>query len=387
MYKALVCKLKNVRPHPNADRINLATVYGHQVVVGKDQKEETLGIFFPCDGVLSHPFLMKNNLYRKHPETGQEMGGFFDSNRRVRAQAFRGEKSDGFWVPISFVEWTKAKLKEGDQFDTLNGHLICEKYYTPETKRQMAQPKGKRQKDYPLFLKHFETKQLKYYQDQLPERAIFIITEKLHGTSGRTTRTLTDGNWFDRLLKRKKWEYVSGSRRVILQGTDKYYEGSRFRNHIHEEIKSIGLRKGETLYYEIVGFTDTGKAIMPPHGNLSWKYECSCDNEKPYAIYIYRITLTNEDGDVVELSWEQIKNRCKELGLKYVPEIDVTLNKDTLPDVENCKSSFINQPLEGIVIRVEGEMFDLFKDKTHEFKVAEGIIKNDDKYVDLEEIS
>ena len=102
-YKAIVTRLKNVRPHSNADKVKLATCHGNQVVIGLDNNEDALGVYFPSDGQLSHEFCHANNLYRK-PELNkspEDKPGMFDENRRVRAQKFRGEISDGFWVPIS----------------------------------------------------------------------------------------------------------------------------------------------------------------------------------------------------------------------------------------------------------------------------------------------
>ena len=53
MYNAYITKLKNIRNHPNADRLNLAECFGNTVVIGKDYDEETLYIYFPTDGQLS----------------------------------------------------------------------------------------------------------------------------------------------------------------------------------------------------------------------------------------------------------------------------------------------------------------------------------------------
>ena len=52
-YTAIICGLKNVRPHPNGEFIKLAECNGFQVVVGIDTKENELGVFFGEDGQLS----------------------------------------------------------------------------------------------------------------------------------------------------------------------------------------------------------------------------------------------------------------------------------------------------------------------------------------------
>ena len=135
IYEAKITKLVNVRPHPNADRLQLATVSGYQIVVGLENYEGQLGIFFPCDGQLSQEYAESNDLIeRKDPVTGERAGGYFSANRRVRSQRLRKEKSDGFWATLDTLAFTKvdpSSLTEGMVFDTLNGVPICNKYYTP----------------------------------------------------------------------------------------------------------------------------------------------------------------------------------------------------------------------------------------------------------------
>jgi hypothetical protein len=100
-YKAIVTSLKNVRPHSNADRVQLATCHGNQVVIGLTSTEGELGIYFPSDGQLSPEFCKANNLYRDSDlNSDHEKTGMFDTNRRVRAQKFRGEILNSFRQPF-----------------------------------------------------------------------------------------------------------------------------------------------------------------------------------------------------------------------------------------------------------------------------------------------
>ena len=90
-YQAIVAKVKNFRPIPKKDRIVCATVCGVQVIISTDIEPNTLGIYFPSDGQLSEEMCRENNLYsdkelNKNPEAKT---GFFDTNRRVRAQEDR----------------------------------------------------------------------------------------------------------------------------------------------------------------------------------------------------------------------------------------------------------------------------------------------------------
>jgi aldehyde dehydrogenase (NAD+) len=78
-----------------------------------------------------------------------EKTGMFDTNRRVRAQKFRGEVSDGFWVPLSNFSFIKGSVlvDEGFEFDELNGTPICSKYINPATAKKIASVAKGNEKD------------------------------------------------------------------------------------------------------------------------------------------------------------------------------------------------------------------------------------------------
>ena len=67
-YNAYVTRIKNVRPHPNADRLMLGECFGNTVCVDLSIANETLGVYFPTDGQLSKEFAEANNLLRKKDE-------------------------------------------------------------------------------------------------------------------------------------------------------------------------------------------------------------------------------------------------------------------------------------------------------------------------------
>jgi hypothetical protein len=179
---------------------------------------------------------------RKDPETGEKRGGYFAANRRVRSQKFRGERSDGYWAPLSSLAFTKAKLaalKEGDTFDTLNGVEICSKYYTPATLKAIREGvRPKRQNVY--FAKHVETDQFKHYFHLIPAGSVITFTEKVHGTSGRFGYVLDerDVNWPAwlkwtwrklglKVPKRESFEYLHGSRNMIFGDANPSHESKK----------------------------------------------------------------------------------------------------------------------------------------------------------------
>lgn len=440
MYQAIIAPLTNVRKHLNADRVQLATVAGFQIVVGLDTKEGELGVFFPSDGALSREMLLENRLYQTHPETGEKMGGYFDKNGRVRIQKFRGEKSEGFWMPLSSLSWTgidPSVLTPNYTFTDLNGKIVCFKYIPSASKRigNAPKPKGifsalkkrlQREKKFPLFKEHYETKQLRYWADKIPEGSILYISEKCHGTSGRTsfTRARKELNLFKLIwnktigsfgpkFERHEYTYVTGTRRTVLDHEGRSFvdpfHGGNYREKTHIMFKNLGLKKGETFYYEIVGFTDQGASIMPSHSTdkepkVKKKYgdkivySYGCDPANPLRqnrVLVYRITQTNEDGDIYELPWNQIVKRCSELGLETVPllqsrwhnDFDNLLMETCETLSQGCSELDPRHIKEGVCLRVEnGQGTEVYKYKSFLFCLFEDIAKNKDDYEDIEDI-
>lgn len=463
-YEAIVTKLKNVRPHSNGERVKLADVLGLQIVIGLDNYEGELGIFFSDDGCLSSDMAKNNNLYcQKELNINTTKSGYFGKNARVRAQSFRGEKSYGFWIELKSVEWTGVnldELKEGFTFTHLNGKEVCKKYLNPATLKHIQSTQNRKKinlnnairQRFAQLKPHFDTKQLRYNIHNIPVGSILYITSKLHGTSGRTGNIyakvpLKRGKslWnkyfrWPRFSRKMEYQVVSGTRRVVLDPNravdNGYYSGKTFRIDIHNELKTLGLGNSITLYYEIVGFDETGKQIMPSQSvnkikdkklqklikrkygdTMTFSYGCQFDHPLPhlrYNFFVYRATTTSLDNVVYELPWSQVKDLCNTLAIRYVPELrgpiiykgDMVKN-GLSEDFEyygtesqeelllKVVESYLDQPeeidprhiREGVCIRVEtpdGRTY-ILKDKGFVFRVIEGIIKQDDSVIDTEE--
>ena len=425
-YQAIVAKA-NVYEHPNADNLQLANVNGYTIVVGKNVQDGELGILFPPDGQISPEFAEANDLIGyTDPDTGKRCGGFFAKNRRVRSQRLRGEKSEGFWTTldsVSFIEGLSGlplpELKEGDKFDTLNGIPICNKYFTPATIKAMGQQKT--QKKNKCFPKHVETEKLQYEVNSIPEGSLIYITEKLHGTSGRYSFVLDEQELpktlFQKLFRRpakkdSSYKVLTGTRNLILNNTnvESFYGAEGFRYNIVNKFKNLSgetvLRKGEVIYGEIVGYTDTGASIMGQHDTselkeikkkygpkMEYKYGEITGN---CEFYVYRIIQVNEDGEYVELPWSQVKARCKELAIKFVPEMyppfiydkqDLIGIADSLMEGESTLDN--SHIREGVVFRVEDPNghTNFYKSKSFTFGVLEGYLKSGDEFIDREEVS
>lgn len=412
MYEAYITRLKNVRKHSNADKLQVAECFGNQVIVGLSYKEGDMGIYFPTDGKLGKEYAEVNNLIRKKDENGNNIGGYLEPEKRnIKAIKLRGEKSDGLFMPLSSLEafCDVNKLQIGDRITTLNGTLICEKYIPRTNKRNTHNSnrkpiKKKKEVEFPLFKEHVDTEQLDYNLGEFIKGDLCYITLKMHGTSQRTANLpkRNNKNWFTRLKDKylkTKYDVVTGTRRVVIDCFDKetgFYGNDKFREHYHNWFKDK-LQKGEEVYYEVVGYVDETTPIMPDGDNKKiqdkefikkygdktrFSYGCK---EGMNDMYVYRMTMTNEDGYVVEYPWELVKMRCNEMGINHVPELDkffYTTEDDLMKKVE--KYLDITDPVgkthvaEGVVVRINNrKSFKAYKKKGFFFKVLE---RNNKRY-------
>lgn len=489
MYQATVIQIDNLRPHSNADRLQLTTIHGNQVIVSIDNKIGDVGIYFPTDGQLSEEYCKHNNLYQDSKLNKDETKkGYLSLKRRVQAKNFRGERSEGLFMPLESLSYLGHTLPIlGMEFTESKGKFICNKYVNPQTllERSKKEKKIKTKKiQNDMFKQHIDTSQFGRNAHKYRLGDTVIVTEKLHGTSQRVGRVLTSRElrWYDKLLmyfgiliSKNIWKTLIGTRRVILgqrktsidnwvsfryetkkrlvneflgynlKENDvelyrKIFDEENTRQVKYQDINKLlpgftkflktnnkgfysdqfreeaskyfmkNLRKGETVYYEVVGYESLDRPIMGTHSNSKLKghlsskeykkfikdfgdntiFNYNCNNGE-HSIYVYRITMTNEDNISVDYSWNAVKERCAELGVNTVPElctIFITDTRDFQDQVKllaNSKSEiFTNHVREGVCIRKEGILPIITKEKAFNFKVLEGIIK-ESNFVDTEE--
>ena len=471
MYNAYITIIKNLRPHPGADRLDLVDCFGNTVCVTRGEfTEGDLAVYFPTDGQLSEEFCQIHDLVRRKDDAGNPCGGYLEPGKRnIRAIRLRQEKSDGLVMPLSSLAYTGidvSTLEEGFAFTTINGKEICCKYIPRSNHRNQSCNAGNRTRQKkapvaPLFAEHADTEQLAYNLSAFKPGDEIEITLKMHGTSGRTARLPVLKGYrrtlLDRILRREGTPiyedgYVSGTRRVVLESYEGGFYGDNSFREQHSKIFEGKLQRGETVYYEIVGFTDSGASIMGDGNNEKvgkhfvkqygkttvFSYGChpegkvmkyGKDDEGHFAIeeklpvsdiYVYRMTITNEDGFVVEYTPDFMRYRCEQMGVKTVPVFwkgritPTTKNEDCQEYacwcnewigacggeeaignmIKEIAEKFYAGPdpigkthtREGVVVRIINRpKFTAYKHKNFEFKVLEGIIKDTAAAPDMEE--
>jgi hypothetical protein len=408
-YSAVVVRLPELIDLANCDNVKGAMFFGQQAIVSKDSVPGTLGVLFPAESQLSEEYLHMNNLFRDPTKNYDVMEkGYFENNRRVRAQTFRGHRSEAFWMPIESLEFTdSASLhakREGDTFTELNGHKICEKYIPRGTKIRMGmmQVPKERRVDTKFFPEHFDTTNFFRNQFKIPKGAYIIGTQKLHGTSVRVGNVPVKQKlgWLAKLAKRfgvpvndTAYELVAGSRRVVKDS--KNPDGGFYDTDIYTDVaKDIAdaIPQGFVVYGELVGWTPSGQPIQK-----GYTYGLPRGVSR---FYVYRVAQINPQGKQFDLSWEQVKEFATQRGLYYTPQLftDEFMPNEkswTYPTEQFLTEYFLDKRLaddhrlegfvdeepvplepdnvsdEGVVIRVEGMVPQFYKAKSPKFLAHE----------------
>lgn len=431
MYQAFVCKIKT-RPHFDSkyEKIQIGTVFGSDLIISKDIQNGDLGIYFPPDGQLDTEYCIQNKLLKYHPETRESLGGYLEDNRRVKAIKICGIESQGIWIPVKSLSYlgSTAFLSDGDKFSKFGGIEIVKKYINPATLEKQNQNKvqnGSKKKvkvHQFLFPEHYDTSQWKFCHNIPKEKCLVFITEKLHGTSGRAAKTAAINSkvlkWYEKVLKsfgfkvqetETKTAIVCGSRKVNLGTLEDqnqsigHYGSNSWRWDIIKPWCER-LHEGEAIYYEIVGYINEtpiqkggkldNKRLIKKYGKEPVIFHYGCV-PKQMELYVYRITrIDQKTGKELELSWTQIQNRCNELGVKTVPELSRFVYDGNLENLNKKISSFVDGDStltskhlrEGVCIRFEQEDgIKVAKEKSFDYWVVEGRMKEDETYVDIEE--
>lgn len=412
-HDAYVVKLKDIRKHSNADRLQCATVFGANVIVGLDANENDLYIYFPTEVQLAEDYCKVNDLVRRKDENGKDAGGYLDPNKRyIRPLKLRGEISDGLIMPLSsVVPFNNGKIpdvKEGDIITTINGYTLCWKYIPPVKPVRVgggaSAKKVKKEENRVVFPQHIDTPQLQYYVNNFHQGDWITITEKLEGTSHRSALLpVKKTNWFRKLFhlpEKVVYKDFCGSRRVTIEQEDGGFYGSNdFRLDVHNKLVPH-LKPNMEVFGEIVGYLgDTpimgtvntkklnDEKFTQAYGeNMEFSYGCQ---RGEYKFYVYRIALLDDDGDVMlEYSTDQIIAWCEDNGFEYVPvlyrgKITGMDDNDAHAEIERIANIFNDGPStldnrhwrEGCVIRRDNNArkFDVYKSKNYTYRFLKGM--------------
>jgi RNA ligase len=438
-YLAKVVQIRELKKHPNADKLQIAVVEGFEVIVGLNANVGDVGIYFPIESCLSKEILsFTNNFSDPTLNRNPKAKGFFNSSGRVKAVKLRGVVSDGYFMSVdifsefltTFSTQSLTSLQDyvcssvGVSFDSIdNGTstLVCEKYVPFNIREKGPANLPKKDKTARFnrlvpgqFHFHIDTPNLRRELDKIHPEDVITITEKLHGTSAVFSNILVKRKlgWKDKIAKffgvkiqEVDYDVIYSSRSVIKNAyvyddPQKLEGGGYYKQDIwaiaKEKVKHA-LSPGISIYAEIVGYLPTGGWIQKnyDYGNSPGQFK----------VYVYRITSTDVYGNVTEYTTSQIRQHCYKHNLVMVPlhyygpaseflrnssEVSLDEWRKKLLEVltekhleRKCGMCNTNVPAEGIVVTVEKPEFSPFKLKARSFLEGE-TISLDQGVVDIE---
>lgn len=245
-------EIKEISPHPNADRLEIAKIKGWQVVVGKDSfKVGDNIIFIPPDAILPEHVHEHLGITKYLAELPKGYGGLPENERpkarRVRAARLRGQASYGTVMkPVDATILAGLDQQEfggWDQVDDIAEQLGITKWEPPIKSTQ-----GDVAKDIVTFHKYTDIENWRNFPDVIQAGEKVSVTEKLHGTNCRIGYVKEPGSAED-------------SENIFVAGSH------------NTRRKEFDLKDNQTLYWKpfdwYPSIKNMLKAISKNHGGAS----------------------------------------------------------------------------------------------------------------------
>ncbi len=318
--------IEDVKPHPNADRLEIAVIKGTQTINGKGEFHAGQRVVFFPPGILIPQDVSQClgiQKYLKHAEIDG-----IKCQCRVAACRLRGEPSCGFIIPAP---------------DLLRAHPLGSDVSVMWAARKYEPPikyfPGDIASEDSRFHKYTEIENIWRYPDAFPEGLPVRITEKIHGTNSRVGLISKNG----------EFEFMAGShhtrRKRPEEGKTCIYwrplEDGAILNlltHLCDEKNSV------IVFGEIYGLGIQDLDYGTKDG--------------------YRVFDISLNGKY--LNWEILRAMCQEFGVETVPLLyegpfrkelvkQFTYGPTTIVHPDQIKSSFKDR--EGCVITPLVEQF------------------------------
>lgn len=324
-----------VRPHPNADRLDLVDVLGWTVVAQRGAFQVgDLGVYFPIDSVL--PPTLEAHIF---PEDSKVKL----SGSRVRTAKIRGEYSQGLLVPWRDAQtWPEFHLptcvppltqpRAGQDVTEL---LKVVKYATPGPKGPSVE-QGTLSSADSAIAKYTDLEHLAKHPESFRDGEPVAVTEKLHGTSARYGLVRRQPkNWWQRFTRwlgfKGKYEFVYGSRNVeyydLANGPTPqdatqadsqhaWYRGLNVYSGIAKRLKlceraALRVQPGELVFGEIIG------------EHIQKGYSYGAPNRTGFGLDFYVYDVRTAVGTPQErwLTHDELRVWCAMRGLNMVPTL------------------------------------------------------------------
>lgn len=330
-----------VEPHPNADRLELATVRGWQCVIPKGQFQVgDLVVYIPIDSIL--PDELEAKIFG--PDSKVKL-----NKSRVKTIKLRGAISQGLVVKPETV----GLSSDANWFNVSIGLNVTKKLgitkYEPPAKELPNGMNVKKQKrlENPNFHKYGGIENFKNYPDLFEEGEQVSVTEKIHGTNFRAGYVPCVANTiWRRVLKffgrLPEYEFVYGSNNVQLHQKGErggFYSFTVYGEAVEKYKLRELLKPSEVVYGEIYG------------AGIQKGYTYGCGPEERKLV----IFDLKRSGEFV--SSEELSAFCRERELPQPPELyrgpfnkntilALTLGDSVLASAQKVREGVVVKPIE-----------------------------------------
>lgn len=331
---AQVSEIKNIKRHPNADRLSIAEINGWAVVIGKNLYQEGERVVFITPDSLISESLAEGLGITQHLSSVKNSDGTFVTNPqgekmlRVRQAKLRGEPSFGTTIPYGMV----MDISRDDIRDLPLGTNLAENLGIMKYEPAMRASAGDAEEEHPLFVKYTNIENLRNYPNVLEEGEEVIITEKLHGQNVRVGKI--------------EGEYMAGSHGTRRKRPEDLKSNSFWYPLSDESVKSLIDELGEN-HKQVILFGES-------FGSIQKGYNYGLPNKVAFRAFDLLV-----DGKY--LPYKEFLSICQKHGVLTVP-----CYNNMAYNYSNIASSAENVPystlaehgIEGIVIRPVEERHD-----------------------------
>lgn len=303
-YKVPYTTVLEIIPHGNAERLEVAMVYGFQVVVPKGKyRVGSKVVYVPIDSVL--PVELEDRLFP--PDSRIKL-----HHHRVRQIRIRGLASQGMLIDPSDLSPLNFNLitLETDLKDSLR----ITKYEPPTQFKGAPGVPGarKRRQDNPLFHKYNGLDNIKWFPTMFKDGEEVVIQEKLHGTNARASVLPYQANTIWKKIKKLLgWSpatencYGSNNVEISSKGSYQGFYGDDIYGNTFKSIDAFSkIKLGETIFGEIIG------------EGIQKNYDYGV---KGHKFVLFDVKVLQADGSQVWLSPKEVEAYAKERGFEMVP--------------------------------------------------------------------
>lgn len=313
-----VMEVTAVKDHPNAERLEIVSAGGWEIVSGKgNYRVGDTVVHVPPDALLTPALAEQWGVATYLSWNGEKTKG------RVKAAKLRGFVSYGFFAPNDSGAAVGADLRE---------HYGIEKYEPPPP--PVGLQAGQMARNHPLFHTYTDIQNLRNYRDQLDYSQELVVLEKIHGTNSRI-------GW---VRSEESLELAIGTHRTQRKPEDAGVYGLPYTTHKEAFDRLLFAMNGEDLKSLIVFGEIYGHGVQDLHYDTA-------NGEKGYRVFDIAV-----NGRYIE--WSLLEHICAGAGLPLVP----VLARGKFTFEQLCGFAAGNTTMgshirEGVVVRPANEEF------------------------------